>query len=449
MRRLYCPMMVYTRGRFWTEAAVLVENGVIQEVAPRIELEPRVDARERVDWSDLLLVPGTVNAHNHSFQSLLRGIAVDVPFLQWRDEALYCFSPHLDPEAIYYGALLAFGEMMRYGVTTVCDFFYVHQDGLECDEAVIRAAQDLGIRLVLARTLYDWPGAPAGYREPVDLAVARTRHLAAKYQGNPLVRVIPAPHSLHGASPEMVMAGHRLAEELECRFHIHVSEEPFEVEQVQAEHGLRPVEFLDRLGVLDDKLVAIHAVWLDDGEIARMGEKGAHLVYCPSSNMFLADGVTKIPRLLTAGVAVALGTDGACSNNRTSVFEEMRMTALLQKVSTLDAGAVSAKQAFSMGTEVGGEVLELPVGRIEPGYAADFVGIDPGDWSMQPFHAGTDVVAQIVYAMQPQAIRRVVIAGEERVRDGSIAGLSRGGVVRNISAVMDRLHRLASKKTNT
>lgn len=440
MRRLYCPMMVYTKGRFWTEAAVLVDNGTIRDVGPKAELESRVDPRERVDWSDLLLVPGTVNAHNHSFQSLLRGIAVDVPFLQWRDEALYRFSPHLDPEAIYYGALLAFGEMMRYGVTTVCDFFYVHQDGLECDEAVIRAARDLGIRLVLARTLYDWPGAPAGYRETVDRAVERTRQLAATYQGNPLVRVIPAPHSLHGASPEMVMAGHRLAEELECRFHIHVSEEPFEVEQVQAEHGLRPVEFLDRLGVLDDKLVAIHAVWLDDGEIARMGEKGAHLVYCPSSNMFLADGVTKIPRLLTAGVAVALGTDGACSNNRTSVFEEMRMTALLQKVSTLDAGAVSAKQVFCMGTEVGGEVLELPVGRIEPGYAADFVGIDLLDWSMQPFHAETDVVAQIVYAMQPQAIRRVVIAGEERVRDGAIPTHPREELISKLSTIIDFLH---------
>ncbi|WP_025701554.1 amidohydrolase family protein, partial [Paenibacillus forsythiae] len=379
--------------------------------------------------------PGTVNAHNHSFQSLLRGIAADRPFLEWREQALYKYTPLLDEEAIYTGALLAFGEMLKYGVTTVSDFFYVHNGGTAMDEAVIKAAGDLGIRLVMARTMYDWGGAPASYRETVRDAIRRTRELAVHYQGNPMVTVHPAPHSPHAASPEMIRAGHKLALELDTPVHIHVAEEPFEVEETLAKYGLRTVHYLNKLGVLDERMIAVHLVWLEDSEIRLLGEKGAGLAYCPSSNMFLSDGVTNIPGLLAAGVRVSLGTDGACSNNRISVFEEMRMCSLLQKVTRLDGTCINAGQVFHMGTRAGGELLRLPVGDIRPGYCADFISVDLNDLSLSPT---SELFAHIVYSMQPTAIRDVVVNGKLVVGGGRLLTVKESDIVHKINALLGR-----------
>lgn len=440
MKKLYKPFIVYYEGKFQKGKGILEENGAIVEVDSFEVLSKKYADAELIDWSQEIMVPGTTNIHNHSFQSLLRGIAADKPFLEWRDKSLYAFSPKLSAEDIYTGAVFAFGEMLKYGVTTVSDFFYVHNDGLESDEAVIKAAKDVGIRLVLARTMYDWEGAPKGYVETIDEAVKNVRSLAVKYQGNDMVKIVPAPHSLHAASIDMVKAGHKLAKELGTNYHIHVAEEPFEVEQVQKEFGLRPVELLNKIGVLDDSMVAIHCVWLNDNEIKLMGENKAKLAYCPSSNMFLADGVTDIPAMMKAGVEIGFGSDGACSNNRISIFEEMRMCALLQKVTKLDSLCVNYKDVFAMGTEIGGRILQLPVGKIEKGYKADFVGIDKNDMSMQPiFASGEQIMPNIVYSMQPCAIDHVVVDGKERVRNGQISSVPENKIVGDVQVLMKKL----------
>ena len=201
-----------------------------------------------------------------------------------------------------------------------------------------------------------------------------------RYQGG-MTKVIPAPHSLHAASPEMVEAGHALAVKYGTPFHIHVSEERFEVEQVQEKYGKTPLAYLDALGVVDEHIAIIHGVWLTKEEIRTLGARGGHLIYCPSSNMFLADGITDLPAFLQAGIPVALGSDGACGNNRNSVFEEMRMAPILQKAKTLDALCVNYQDAMRMGTENGAEALGLPVGEIACGKAADFVGVRLDDLS--------------------------------------------------------------------
>ncbi|MNM10255.1 8-oxoguanine deaminase [compost metagenome] len=441
MKALYKADLVYSGGQFQPDFAVCTEEGLIIEAGARLALEAKYPNATVYNWNGKALLPGTVNAHNHSFQSLLRGIAVDQPFLEWRDRALYRYTPFLDEEAIYTGALFAFAEMLKYGVTTVCDFFYVHNGGTACDEAVIRAAGDLGIRLVLARTLYDWSGAPSAYRETVEEAVSRTRFLAVKYQGNQMVSIQPAPHSPHAASPEMIKAGSRLAEELDTPFHIHVAEERFEVEETLAKYGLRTVPYLDRLGVAFDRMIAVHLVWLEPDEIALLGAKGAGLAYCPSSNMFLADGVTDIPGLLKAGVRVSLGTDGACSNNRISVFEEMRMCSLLQKVNRLDGTCIRAEQVYHMGTRAGGELLRLPVGEIAAGMAADFLSVDLGDLSLLP---GGTVLPQVVYSMQPTAIRDVVVGGRTIVQDGKLQTVRESEIARRVNELCGNLSRRAS-----
>ncbi|CAM4172856.1 amidohydrolase [Paenibacillus alkaliterrae] len=435
MRKLYLADYVYTNGAFQKDFALLEENGVILETGPSDMVSSKYAEAERVRWEGKAIVPGTVNAHNHSFQSLLRGIAIDKPFLEWRDQALYRYTPLLDEEAIYTGALLAFGEMMRYGVTTVSDFFYVHNGGTAYDEAVIKAAKDVGIRLVFARTMYDWSGAPSAYRETVPEAVERTRSLAVKYQGDPMVTVHPAPHSPHAASPEMIKAGHRLAAELDTPFHIHVAEEMFEVEETLRDYGLRPIQYLDSLGVLDERMIAIHLVWLDDSEVELIGSRSGSLAYCPSSNMFLADGVTRIPDLMKSGVRISLGTDGGCSNNRISVFEEMRMCALLQKVTRLNGTCVTANDVFRMGTVNGADALRLPTGSLEAGKAADFIALDLLDLSLAPKR---ELFANMVYAMQPGAIAHVVIGGRPVFSEGKLLTVTGQEIGSRVDRLFDK-----------
>lgn len=443
MKKLYIPSILYYKGNFHKGKGLITENGTIIEVDLLTNLLEKHKEAEVIDWTGNIMVPGTANIHNHSFQSLLRGIAVDKPFLEWRDEALYKFSPKLTSEDIYTGAVFAFGEMLKYGVTTVSDFFYVHNNGIESDEAVIKAAKDVGIRLVLARTMYDWDGAPKGYIETVEEAVKNVKKLAIKYDSDEMVKIIPAPHSLHAASIDMIKAGHNLAKELGTNFHIHVAEEPFEVEQVQKEFNLRPVEVLNKIGVLDESMVAVHCVWLNDNEIKLMGKNKAKLAYCPSSNMFLADGITNIPEMMKVGVEIGFGTDGACSNNRISVFEEMRMCALLQKVKTLNSLSINYKDVFAMGTVIGGKILQLPVGKIEEGYKADFVGIDMMDLSVQPmFKSNEQILPNIVYSMQPSAINYVVVDGEIRVNNGHILTVPENNIVGSVQKLMEKLENI-------
>ncbi|MCA0757612.1 amidohydrolase [Paenibacillus sp. N4] len=443
MQKIYSADFVFAGGAFRKDYALVEENGVILEAGPAAAVAASFPGADLIRWDGKAIVPGTVNAHNHSFQSLLRGIAIDKPFLEWRDQALYRYTPLLDEEAVYTGALLAFGEMMRYGVTSVGDFFYVHNGGTAYDEAVIQAAKELGIRLVFARTMYDWCGAPLAYREKVQEAVNRTRQLAVKYQGDPMVAVHPAPHSPHAASPEMIKAGHRLAQELDTPFHIHVAEEMFEVEETLRDYGLRPIHYLDSLGVLDERMIAIHLVWLDDSEVRLIGSRGGSLAYCPSSNMFLADGVTRIPDLMKAGVRIALGTDGACSNNRISVFEEMRMCALLQKVTRLDGTCVSADEVFRMGTSNGAAALRLQTGSLEAGKAADFIALELGDLSLAPKR---ELFANMVYSMQPGAVTHSVIGGRPVLRDGKLLTVSGQEIGSRVERLFERWEGLAGKK---
>ncbi|TES49358.1 amidohydrolase family protein [Shouchella lehensis] len=435
MMILYCADSVYTNGGFQKNYAVLVKDDVIQDIGPADKLTKTYHGAATIDWGEKAIVPGTVNAHNHSFQSLLRGIAVDRPFLEWRDQALYKYTPLLDEEAIYTGALFAFGEMVKYGVTTVSDFFYVHNNGVKTDEAVIQAAVDVGIRLIFARTMYDWKGAPSSYQESVTDATKRTRELAIKYQGHPMVDVHPAPHSPHAASPEMIQASYQLAKELQTPFHIHVSEEMFEVEETLEKYNKRPVHYLDSLGVVDESMLAIHLVWLDQSEIDLLGKRKAGLAYCPSSNMFLSDGITSIPELVRSGVRVSLGSDGACSNNRISVFEEMRMCSLLQKVSTLDGTCMTANQVFQMGTKNGADLLQIDTGELAIGKKADFLAVDTSDLSLLPKH---ELFANLVYAMQPTAITDVIVAGKSVVQNRTVQTVSEQMIVKKVDHLFEK-----------
>jgi 5-methylthioadenosine/S-adenosylhomocysteine deaminase len=416
--------LVLADGTWRSGHAVMVADGRIAAVEPAGPSQP-----DDVRLPGAALVPGGVNTHNHTFQALLRGLGDDLDFMGWRDRVLYPFSQRLDREGIKIGALLAFAELLLHGATTCVDFFYLQDEGNENAEAVIEAAREVGIRLVLARTLYDWEGAPKRYRETPADAARRTRALIAAHRHDATCVVQPAPHSPHGASPAMIRAGWEVAEAEHTCFHIHVAEGRYEGERTLREHGATPIRYLDRLGVLGSRMIAVHAVWLDDEEVALMGARGAALSYCPSSNMFLGDGITRIPELLRAGVRIGLGTDGGCTNNRQSVFEEMRMTSLLQRVRLLDGTALPAERAFAMGTSAGAEILGLGTGRIAPGQLADLVALDLEDPSLHPRH---DLLKSIVYAMSPRAVTDVWVHGRRVVAGRRLATIDQSALMARV-----------------
>jgi 5-methylthioadenosine/S-adenosylhomocysteine deaminase len=396
--------------------AVLAIDGRIERVGDpdAVLADARAQAAKRVDWSRRAMVPGTVNTHNHSFQSLLRGIGDDLPFLEWRDKALYKYSPRLGAEDMATAALFAFGEMLLHGVTTVCDFYYLNAQANDNASATIEAAKRLGIRIVLARCFYDWDGAPAAYRETIPQAIANFEALARRYQDRQrfLTSVQPAPHSQHGATPEMIEAGAGCARDAGVPWHIHLAEEQYQVEQSLERFGKRPLHAVAALPVDMSQMIAVHGCWFDETERALLAERGGSLAYCPGSNMFLGDGVTDLVDLVARRVKVGLGTDGGCSNNRVSVFDEMRMAALLQKVHRTNGQAIDAETCFALGTRTAGEVLRLPIGRIAPGYRCDLVGLDLDDPSLWPVQA---LEKNVVYSLSPRAVTDVVVDGEEVV----------------------------------
>ncbi len=424
------PDLVHADGRFQPGLAVSVADGRITDVAP---FPPAwgdaAFAGDVVRLPGRALLPGTVNAHCHTFQSLLRGLGDDLDFMAWRDRVLYPYSARLDRDGIYLGAAFAFAEMLIHGATTCVDFFYLQDDGNDNAEAVIQAARDTGIRLVLARGMYDWEGAPSRYRETPDRAARRVGELIRKYAGDPTVTVQPAPHSPHGASPAMIRAGWEVAEAEDTKLHIHVAEGRYEGERTLREHGATPIRYLDRLGVLGSRMIGVHCVWLDDEELRLMAERGAGLAYCPSSNMILGDGITRNTEMLDLGIRIGLGTDGGCTNNRLSVFEEMRMAALLQKVRHLDGTRVPAEEAFRMGTAGGGALLGLPTGTIAPGMAADLVAVDLGHPSLHP---PISLMKNVVYAMSHQTVTDVWVHGRQVVKSQRLATMDQSALLARV-----------------
>jgi len=429
---LVAARLVLADGRWERDHGLVIRGGTIEAVGAPDDLALDFPGEPREDWGDVALLPGSVNGHAHSFQTLLRGYGDDLPFMTWRDRVLYPFSERLDRDGIETGALLDFAEMARAGITTVADFFYLNDGGNENAMAVVEAARQVGIRIVLARAMYDWTGAPKRYQEAPDRAAENVRALREALRGNTRAFVQPAPHSVHGASAGMIAAGAALAEEAGVPFHIHVAEGRYEREQSLERHGLSPVRYLDSLGVLSPRTLMVHCVWVDEEDLAVMAERGVAVVHNPSANLFLGDGIAPVREMRERGIRVCLGTDGGCTNSRQSVFEEMRMAALLQKGRLADATALRAEETMAMGTAIGGEALGLPVGRIAPEHAADLVVLDLDALSLQP---SATAEKQVVYAMQPDAIRQVIVGGETIVEDGRLTNVDQAEILGRVREV--------------
>jgi 5-methylthioadenosine/S-adenosylhomocysteine deaminase len=423
---VFTASRVFVDGTFRSGQFLHVRDGRITAVA---EVPP--PSVELVEFGEAALFPGAVNTHTHSHLASLRGSVDELAFPDWL-RAVYEAVPRLDVDDVYRSAALTYGEALLSGTTTTADFFYLNAHGNERIESAIRAATDLGIRLVMGRTFLDaeW-GGPAT-RETVDVAVERYRDLREAFANHPLVEICPAPHSPYGASRAMIEAAHALASEYSSRWYMHLGESEAAADGVG---GVRAARLLEDWGVLTNRLVAVHVVWLSDDELDRLGAVGGLVSYNPVSNLFFGERVIDLEGYQRRGITLALGTDSGASNNSQNMFADLRVAALSQRLRARDPAVVSVTEMLALCTSQGGEVTGLPVGRLEAGCFADFLVLDANDLSLQPIDR---LESHLVYSFTPHAIKGVYVGGNRVVWDGQLINLDVADVIGGINQLARR-----------
>jgi 5-methylthioadenosine/S-adenosylhomocysteine deaminase len=424
--------LVFFRGSFEPGLFIGVRDGTIVSVS-----DERPENAPLIEFPSAAIFPATVNTHTHTYLSLLRGVIDDLSLGDWLRE-VYATIPDFGPEESYIGAALSFGEMLLSGTTTVADFFYLNGHGNENVRAAIKAAHDLGIRVVMGRTFLDAEWGGVATRETVQDAKQRFRELRGDYEGDPLVEVSPAPHSLYGSSRPMIEAAFELAEEYDTLWYLHVSDSLKSSEEVVKTFGERTVPLLDSWGVLTDRLVSVHGLWLSEEELRLLEKSGGRISHNPASNMFFGERIIDIPDLLRRGLKVGLATDGAASNNSQNILSDTRLASLAQKVAAQDPAAITVDQLITLMTAGGAEVLNCPVGVLETGRQADFMVLDTLDFSLLPT---ISLKSNVVHAVSDRAIRHVYCAGRQVVRDGKLALVDHVELAARIFELTGRLHR--------
>jgi len=393
--------------------AVAVRDGVIEAVLPSAQAGGRYADYARVDLPGHALIPGLVNAHTHAAMTLLRGIGDDLPLMRWLQEHVWpAESAHVSPQFVKDGTLIACAEMLRGGITCMNDMYFF-------PEAALEAVLESGMRAALGLIAVEFPSA---YAADADQYLAKGLALRDEWREHPLLSFCLAPHAPYTVSDATFRKVAQLAAELDLPVHVHVHETVQEIDRSLAEHGERPLARLARLGLLGPNLIAVHAVHLDPGEIELLARHGCSVAHCPSSNLKLASGLAQVAALAAAGVNVALGTDGAASNNRLDLFQEMRSAALLAKAVAQDAAAMPAHAALRAATLGGAAALglEARIGSIVPGKAADLAAVDFGSLELQP---AFDVVSHLVYVSGREHVTDVWVGGERVLEDRRLARL--------------------------
>jgi 5-methylthioadenosine/S-adenosylhomocysteine deaminase len=389
--------------------SIAVDRGRIAALLPRAQAEQQVQAQRVLELPGQVLIPGLINAHTHSPMTLLRGLADDLPLMTWLHEHIWPAEGRwVDTEFVADGTRLAVLEMLRGGVTCYNDMYF-HP------EVTARVTAEAGMRLLAGMIVVDFP---TRYAQTAEEYLRRGLELHDHFRDHGLVRTAFAPHSPYAVSEGPLTRVRTLADELEVPVHIHLHETRDEIVQSLREHGERPLARLSRIGLLGPQLVAIHMTQLEDAEIEQLAITGSHVVHCPESNLKLASGFCPVAKLLAAGVNVALGTDGAASNNDLNLLAEMRTAALLAKGIAGSASAVPAEAALRMATINGAKALGIDdqTGSLEPGKAADIVAVDLGNPHTQPlYHA----CSQMVYAASSHQVTQVWIQGRQVIRDGT------------------------------
>ncbi|MCZ2114609.1 MAG: amidohydrolase family protein [Anaerolineae bacterium] len=411
------------------DGAVAIRDDSIVAVGPAAEIAGAYQAREEIDCAGNVIMPGLVNAHTHIPMTLMRGLNDDLRLDVWLGYLMPVEREFVTPEFVKLGARVACAEMIRSGVTTFADMFYY-------EEAIAEQVAEIGMRALLGQTILVFPAPDAATFED---ALLLCRRFIERWNGHPLIQPAVAPHAWYTATPELLLACADLARAFDVPLHTHVSETKLEADNSVNQNHMSVVDWLEKHGILDTKLLAAHCVHIGEEDMFSLRRVGAGVAHCPSSNLKLASGIAPVPQMLKLGLNVGVGTDGPASNNDLDMVEEMRLASFMAKVSTQDPTALPARQMLEVATISGARAVHMGdiTGSLEAGKRADIAVLDMSGVHNQPhFHNHPDAVySRIIYAAKSTDMTHVICNGRWLMRDHSLLTVDEASAIEEASRV--------------
>jgi 5-methylthioadenosine/S-adenosylhomocysteine deaminase len=408
---------------------IAVKGGRIVAIGARAEIERSYTAREKVNASGKLIVPGLINGHTHIPMVLFRGLADDIDLQEWLTKYIFpAEAKNVTEEFVRAGTRLGLAEMIRGGTTTYCDMYYF-------EDAIADETAKAGVRGVLGETIIDFPVADNKTNAE---AMAYVEKFVSHWQGNDLIVPAIAPHAPYTVSEEHLKAARAFSDRTGAPIVTHISETKREVDDSIKAKGASPVDYLERIGFLNDRVIAAHMVWPQGDELEILKRRGVGVVHNPQSNMKLAAGVAPVPRMMGDGLSLGLGTDGAASNNDLNMWEEMDTVAKLHKVFSGDPKVISAQQAFELATIRGAQALHLEqeIGSLEKGKRADLVIIERDALNQIPLY---NIYSDLVYATKASDVQSVVINGRIVMRDRRLLTLDEAAIKKSAGVFREKI----------
>jgi len=420
---------VVPENRVLDNCALIINKGRIENIVPIKKIEEDYEVEEHIHLDGQVLMPGLINMHCHAAMSLFRGFADDLPLMTWLEEHIWPAEARwVDQDFVKNGTELAIAEMIMSGTTCFSDMYFF-------PEVAANVAHESGIRAQIAFPIIDFP---TNWSKGPDDCLTKGLALHDAYRSNDRVTIAFGPHSPYTVSDSALEKIATYAEELQKPIQIHLHETASEVEASLKKHQQRPLKRIAELGLLSPLLQCVHMTQIEQEDIDLLVGSGAHIIHCPDSNLKLASGISPVQRLLQNNINVALGTDGAASNNDTNMFEEMQHAALLAKAQSEDASALDAHEAIRIATINGAKAMgiESETGSLEVGKAADICAVNLNLLHMQPVY---NPASQIVYAGASNQVSNVWVNGRRLLEDGKLCTLSADTIVQSAKSWREKI----------
>ncbi len=408
---------------------VIIDGGKIIDIIPSEIAENQYVAKTYIEAKDTLLMPGLVNIHTHAAMTVFRGVADDILLLDWLNKYIFPIEKQfVSAEMVTLGTQLAAIEMIRSGTTTFSDMYYFTDE-------IAQVAKQIGIRAVISEGLLSFP--TPNMKTP-ETSLEYVENMILKYQNDDLVTIALGPHAPYTCSPELLQKASQLAEKYNVPLQIHLSESTWEFDEYTEKHGLTPTEYLDKLGMLTDRTLTAHSIYLTDSDIHLLAKRGTSVAHNPECNMKLASGAAPVPKMLQCGVNVGIGTDGVASNNNLNMFEEMRSAAFLHKFNSKDPTTLNASTLVEIATINGAKALNLEnkIGSIEIGKQADVILVPLNKPHLIPLY---NIYSQIVYSMGGSDVDTVIVNGKIVMRNNKILTINEEEVMEKVKVFSEKI----------
>jgi 5-methylthioadenosine/S-adenosylhomocysteine deaminase len=403
------------------KGCILIDGNMITSVGKEEQPADKV-----IDATGCVIMPGLVNTHTHIGMTLLRGYADDLPLQQWLEDHIWPAEAMLTDEDLYIGTMLGCLEMIRSGTTAFADM-YIHVD------SVAKAVEESGMRAALSYGMID-----LGDKSRADSELAEGSRFVKKWNraAEGRITTMYGPHAPNTCSRDFLERVKEQAVKDDARIHIHVLETEAELNQMKEQFGMCSVNMLDELGFLGPDVLAAHCIWLSGGDMDILANRNVNIAHCPISNMKLASGIAPVPELLERSANVALGTDGCASNNSLDMFEEMKTTALLHKVNSMDPTTLPAEEVLKMATLNGAKALGVPVGVLRPGMLADIIIVDTHKPHLLPVH---NLISHLIYAARGSDVKTTIVNGNILMEDGVVKSIDQEKVMEEAAIAAEKL----------